>query len=97
MPSDGIIEGEIDWGSGGLDLSGDVTTAADGTVGVSIVGNGRPGTQTEGWRYDYHGWLTQHWPNGVDQIPTLVGSVMRVNPHGAAQAGYVASFIAVKQ
>jgi hypothetical protein len=35
--------------------------------------------------------------NGVNQVPALVGSVIRAEPHGSAPAGYVASFIAVKQ
>ena len=39
------------------------------------------------------------WPNGVDQRAAIVGSVIRTVPHnnGQARAGYVASFIAVKQ
>ncbi|MCE7028109.1 hypothetical protein [Jiella avicenniae] len=64
---------------------------------MRIVGHGRPGTQTDGWRYDYDARLARRWPNGFDQIPSLVGTVIRVNPHGPAEAGYVASFIAVKQ
>ena len=64
-----------------------------------IVGIGRPGTDTAGWEYHYHGHLTRHWPDGVDQRPALVGSVMRAKPqeaHRLAPAGYVAPFIAVK-
>jgi hypothetical protein len=51
------------------------------------------------WVYDYVGYLVPIWPNGVDQRPALVGSVIRTVPHseGQAKAGYVASFIAVKQ
>jgi hypothetical protein len=39
------------------------------------------------------------WPNGVDQRPAIVGSVIRMVPHsnGQARAGYIASFIAVMQ
>lgn len=96
QPSGSALAGEIDWGSGGLDLTGEVTSAADGTLAVSLVGMGRAGTQTDGWRYDYQGWLIQPWPGGVDQVPAIVGSVIRVEPHGGAAAGYVASFIAVK-
>jgi hypothetical protein len=53
----------------------------------------------EMWVYDYVGYLVPIWPNGVEQRPALVGSVIRTIPHsnGQAQAGYVASFIAVKQ
>ena len=53
----------------------------------------------ERWVYDYVGYLVPIWPNGVDQRPAIVGSVIRTVPHnnGQAPAGYVASFIAVKQ
>jgi hypothetical protein len=38
------------------------------------------------------------WPNGVDQVPSLLGTVIRVNAHGpSSPAGYTASFIAVSQ
>jgi hypothetical protein len=46
--------------------------------------------------YDYDGVLAYHWPDGVNQTPAIVGSVIRVKPHDGAPAGYVASFIAVK-
>jgi hypothetical protein len=66
--------------------------------GFSIVGLGVPGTPTEGWRYDYHGVSGYEWPDGVDQVPSLLGIVIRVNAHGPqAPAGYTASFIAVRQ
>jgi hypothetical protein len=64
---------------------------------VEIVGAGRNGTGTAGWEYDYRGQLAYQWPNGVNQVPALVGTVIRAKPHGASPAGYVASFIAVKQ
>ena len=53
----------------------------------------------ERWVYDYVGYLVPIWPNGVDQRPAIVGSVIRTVPHsnGQARAGYSASFIAVKQ
>ena len=76
-------------------------------VGASLVGNpftirfqGRgvsPGI--EDWVYDYVGYLVPVWPNGVKQRPAIVGSIVRTEPHsnGQQQAGYVASWIAVKQ
>ena len=64
---------------------------------IHMVGSGRTGTGTAGWEYDYHGNVAYEWPNGINQVPALVGSVLRAKPHGPAQAGYVASFIAVKQ
>jgi hypothetical protein len=61
----------------------------------------------EEWIYDYECYLVPHWPNGVDQRPALVGSVIRTIPHSSgdtskkpppvAPAGVVASFYAVKQ
>ena len=90
------LKGIIDWGSGGLDLKGTVSSA--GALSVQIIGLGRPGTQTDGWRYDYNGNIAYEWPNAIDQVPALVGTVIRVNAHGAgAPAGVTASFIAVKQ
>jgi hypothetical protein len=58
----------------------------------------RPGSQTDGWRYDYNATLAYEWPNAVEQVPALVGTVIRVNAHGPkSPAGVTASFIAVKQ
>lgn len=53
----------------------------------------------EEWVYDYLGYLVPVWPNGVDQRPAIVGSIVRTKPHsmGNAPAGYVAQWIAVKQ
>jgi hypothetical protein len=91
------FRGAFDMGSGyALTLEGE-TLPGDGT-GFSIVGLGVDGTPTEGWRYDYRGVVGYEWPNGVDQIPSLLGIVVRVNAHGpSAPAGYTASFIAVRQ
>jgi len=53
----------------------------------------------ERWVYDYVGYLVPAWPNGVNQTAAIVGSVIRTLPHsnGQAAAGFVASFIAVRQ
>ena len=54
------------------------------------------------WIYDYEGYLVPHWPNGVDQRPAIVGSVIRTIPHSGstpgsvAPAGVVCSFYAVR-
>jgi hypothetical protein len=52
----------------------------------------------EPWVYDYTGFLVPDWPNGVGQVPAIVGSVIRTIAHSAGQApaGEVASFYAVK-
>lgn len=52
----------------------------------------------ETWVYDYTGYLTPAWPNGVNQRAAITGSVIRTVPHsnGQAPAGFVASFVAVR-
>jgi hypothetical protein len=98
VPSQTTLKGAIDWPGGGLDLRVTIQPgSAGGAPSVDIVGTGRPGTGTAGWEYDYQGQLAHHWPNGVNQVQALVGSVIRAKPHDGAPAGYVASFIAVKQ
>ena len=78
-----------------LTLSGSMTYGNPMTANFQGSGkvNGEP------WIYAYIGYLVNAWPNGVDQVPAIVGSVVRVIPHskGQAKAGYVASFIAVQQ
>jgi hypothetical protein len=54
------------------------------------------------WIYDYECYLVPQWPNGVDQRPALVGSVVRTIPHPGSgpntvnPAGVVASFYAAR-
>jgi hypothetical protein len=95
--------GEGDHFSGELQLGGGYVMALQGEMlpgngsGFGIVGLGIEGTPTEGWRYDYHGAAAYQWPEGVDQVPSLLGTVIRVNAHGpGSPAGYTASFIAVR-
>lgn len=81
-----------------LDLEGTVTAASGATpLTVEIRGFGRAGTDTDGWEYDYHASLAFHWPAGINQVDSLVGSVLRAKPHGGGAAGVTASFIAVRQ
>jgi hypothetical protein len=97
-PSGTTLKGRIDWAGGGLDLQGKIAPGSiEAPMTLDIVGLGRPGTATAGWEYDYHGVMAHQWPNGVNQVPVLVGSVIRAKPHNGAPAGYVASFIAIKQ
>ncbi len=65
--------------------------------GVGIVGGAE-------WIYDYSSFLVPNWPNGVNQRPALIGSIVRTIPHptgpnnkSTAPAGVVAQWIAVKQ
>jgi hypothetical protein len=98
IPTSTTIKGTIDWPGGGLDLKGSIQGIGEGGASVvEIVGTGRPNTSTAGWEYDYHGQLAYHWPNGVNQVPALIGTVIRAKAHTGGAAGYVASFVAVKQ
>lgn len=55
------------------------------------------------WIYDYQGYLVPHWPNGVQQRPAMVGTIVRTIPHPGRSkgvvnpAGVTASWYAVKQ
>jgi hypothetical protein len=96
-PTGNSFTGNLDMGGGFvLDLKGTMQTSAAGDIDIVVFGTGRAGTKTENWEYDYKATTTPKWPNGVDQVPTLVGTVIRAKPHGNAPAGFVASFIAIK-
>jgi len=97
-PTPETLTGTLDMGGGYvLDLEGEIATSADEPLVVVINGYGRDGTPTAGWEYDYHCWPGYAWPDGVDQVPSLVGTVVRAKPHNGEPAGVVASFIAVSQ
>ena len=93
------VDGKVAGSIGGTGWS--LTLAGEYKVGdpsaVRFQGTGDIGG--ERWVYDYLGYLVPDWPNGVDQRAAIVGSVIRTVPHsnGQAAAGFVASFIAVKQ
>ncbi len=98
-PAGNSLSGNLDMGGGFvLDLKGTIQSqAGTGVVTLEIFGTGRDKTPTENWEYDYKAFMTPKWPNGINQIPAFVGTVIRAKPHGAAQAGAVASFVAIKQ
>lgn len=97
-PTPDTVTGVFDMGGGlVLDLKGKIVTGADGLQTFEIAGLGRPNTGTAGWEYDYHGAPAYTWPAGVNQIPSLVGTVLRAKPHDGGKAGVTASFIAVRQ
>ncbi|SFI90244.1 hypothetical protein SAMN03159338_0262 [Sphingomonas sp. NFR04] len=103
---EGVLDLEMrstDMFGGGLGLGQNHALSLEGKllggdpVQFSMIGIGIAGTPTAGWRYHYHGQLGFGWPSGVDQIPSLVGTVVRVVAHGDhAPAGVTASFIAVQ-
>ena len=93
----GPIEGDAVKGE--LQLGPGYTMTLEGTVdgeSFSIRGEGVDGTPTAGWRYDYRGQAAYTWPEGEGQVPSLLGSVIRVVAHGGGAAGYTASFIAIR-
>jgi len=82
-----------------LSLSGSINGGYPSVVrfqGRGVVGG-------EQWIYDYLGFVVPAWPNGVDQRPAIVGSIVRTIPHSGgkpgtvAPAGVVCSWIAVRQ
>jgi hypothetical protein len=90
-PSGNAISGTFDMGGGYvLDLKGTMQTLSSGDISLEIFGTGRAGTPTANWE-------TPKWPNGVNQVPAFVGTVIRAKPHDGGPAGVVASFIAIKQ
>jgi hypothetical protein len=97
-PTGNSLKGNFDMGGGYvLDLKGTMQVSASGDITVELFGTGRAGTKTDNWEYDYRAVTTPKWSNGVNQVPTLVGTVIRAKPHDGGAAGVVASFIAIKQ
>ncbi|EEM80208.1 hypothetical protein [Bacillus thuringiensis] len=76
-----------------MDLAGFIEDRGlvDGLI-LHGIGTGRDNTSTAGWVYEYRGLILSQWPAGVDEVPSIVGSVIR----RSGTAGKVASFIAVK-
>lgn len=95
----GVLTGSGDFGGGNtMKFQGLVTHDSLLTVRFQGIGTG---TNNKDWFYDYVGVLVPHWSNGLNQVPVLVGSVVRSAPHsngagGTLPAGRVASFIAIK-
>ena len=77
-------------------LSGWTTFVLPCTVRFRGIGDTK---DSYGQVYDYVGFFTPMWSNGIHQRPTITGSVVRTVPHsnGRAKAGDVTSWIAVKR
>lgn len=94
-----LVKGTLSWdGKVQMHLAGNLY-AGQGISPATLVmtGIGIDNSSTQGWVYQYQGYPAPRWPGGVDQVPAIVGSVTRTVRHGSGQAGYVASFVMVKQ
>jgi hypothetical protein len=97
-PAGNNVTGNFDMGGGlVLDLKGTMQTSSSGDITIDLIGTGRANTPTADWEYDYRAVTAPKWPNGINQVPTLVGTVIRAKPHDGRPAGVVASFIAIKR
>ena len=94
-PSKGKLGGTIGGPSWTLTLDG--TATGGDPLKLRFQGRGEVGGEI--WVYDYLGYRIVDWPNGVDQREVIVGSIVRTAPHsqGQAEAGFVASWYAVRQ
>ena len=91
----GNISADFDFGQWGqMKVKG--TVHFGNPFQMRFQGKGVKGTGAEDWVYDYIGYLVPNWVEGVDQMPSIVGSLIRTKPHGESQAGVVASFIMLK-
>ena len=95
QPSFDTLTGSLGGPDWNLNLQGWVSYGTPLTI--RFQGKGDIGGET--WVYDYYGFLAPAWPNGEAQRPAIVGTIVRTVPHnnGQAKAGYVASWIAVRQ
>jgi hypothetical protein len=81
-----------------MDLSGSVADAAGSApLVIAAKGRGRPGGPIADFAYDYLFYAVPDWPEGVDQRPALVGSVIRAADHGEAKKGFTASTITIRR
>lgn len=98
-----LLKGTIGGPGWSLDLKG----AREYGNPMHVRFQGKGVISGEEWIYDYDGYLVPAWPNGVQQVPAIVGSIVRTVPHsgGAPKgggpapihpAGVVASWYAVK-
>lgn len=93
-----VLRGKIGGPGWSLDLFGSI--AYGNPFAVNFQGKGVVGGNE--WIYAYQGYYVPMWPNGIGQVPALVGSIVRVIPHpgsngGLHPAGVVASWYAVRK
>ena len=87
----------------GLVLSGNYFYN-DSTLCYFMEGIGDSALNSVGWQYNYQGYYTPKWPEGIDQATVFTGSVVRVKKHSCDSLGnnchmpgVVASTYIVKQ
>ncbi|MGH2666333.1 hypothetical protein [Flavobacterium sp.] len=94
---DGDFTGNFDMGDNYL-MTLEGTIYEDGnTTGFKMRAIGVDTSPTKGWIYDYQGIVVPDWPNGINQLLTVVGSVIRVVDHGTSKAGVTATFYMVSR
>lgn len=94
QPEPGKVGGTLGGTGWSLELHGTVTEGDP----TKVRWQGRGEFNGEIWVYDYLGYVVPDWPNGVDQVDAIVGTIVRTEPHsnGQAAAGVVASWFAVR-
>ncbi|CAM5508761.1 hypothetical protein MAUB1S_08494 [Mycolicibacterium aubagnense] len=90
----GELSGTLGGPGWSLNLSGSMSEGSP----PLLRWQGRGDIGGEEWVYDYLGYVVPMWPAGVDQVDTIVGTIIRTVPHsnGQARAGYTATFYAVR-
>lgn len=92
-----LMKGHVESDPYVLAVRGTVTSEG-GTPTIRLRAVGLDNTETAGWIYDYIGFLAPNWPDGDQQRPTIVGTVIRTEPHEPNRlAGHTYSFVAVNQ
>src|ERR1700681_2749309 len=79
----GVFKGRIFGEGWGLDLNGSIGFGAPWAVrfqGKGVVSGSE-------WVYDYIGWVVPQWPNGIDQRPAMIGSIVRPMTHPGGSGG----------
>jgi hypothetical protein len=96
---DQLFKAVLDFGGGAaMDLYGSLYVGHGvNPPTLLITGTGREGTSTAKWVYQYQGYIVPGWAEGVNQVPAIVGTVIRTLPHDGGAAGVVVSFVAVKK
>ncbi len=81
-PTSGKIDGSLGGTGWSLSLDGTIT---DGMRSERRI-EGRGIIDSEEWVYDYLGYLVPRWPNGVAQVDTIVGTIIRTVHHSTGQS-----------